>query len=228
MSKASVRSLVLGIWTGFFLWLIVTGEMDRYVGSRTRWVVFFGAVAIGMAALLQARAAAAGRGKHRVDRSEGIGVAALLMPLVLVLAIPEPRLGASAAARKTLSGASGAAFVPAPDATGRISFPEITYATRSSEYAAALGIVEGFEVELVGFVTHPEGTDGGFALTRFQSFCCAADAVPFSVPVDPGSYGDHPDDTWLRVSGSLVRNGETLLIQAAEVELVEEPSDPYI
>lgn len=47
------------------------------------------------------------------------------------------------------------------------------------------------------------GTHLVVALTRFATFCCAADAVPYSVTVDSEGT-DFPDDTWLTVTGTLM------------------------
>ena len=38
------RMVVLALWSAFFAWLLVSGEVYRYIGPRTRWVVVFGAV----------------------------------------------------------------------------------------------------------------------------------------------------------------------------------------
>lgn len=226
----TLRAMVLLLWTAFLVWLSLSGEGDRYVGSRTRWVIVFGVIVVGWAAILQVRSLLAGMGTdERADRAEWIRSTSLLIPLLTVLLIPDPRLGADAADRKTFGGSSAiGAFAPRPDPGGEVSFPEIVHASRSSEYAEALGIAEGFELELIGFVTHPSGLDGGFALTRFESFCCAADAVPYSVPIDPGPFGDRSTDEWLKVSGELVRRDGVFVLEATAVEGVEEPSDPYI
>lgn len=226
---AVLRAGVLVLWTGFFVWLTISGEVDRYVGSRTRWVVFLGIFAVGWAAILQMRALLRDEVPARADRREWIGSLSLVAPIAIVLLVPDPGLGADAASRKSFGGSSAiTGFVPQPDPNGEISFPEIVYASRSSGYARSIGITEGYEVELIGFVTHPSDLDAGFALTRFESFCCAADAVPYSVSVDPGALGDRPTDSWLRVTGELVyRDGGYVLI-ASDLEEIEEPKDPYI
>ena len=106
---------------------------------------------------------------------------------------------------------------------------EIHYASLSPDYAAALGIVEGLVVELVGFVTHPgDASAGDFGLTRFYISCCAADAVPFTVVVRPATDETFADDTWLKVEGTLLLAGDGFILDAAEIEPVEEPSAPYL
>lgn len=43
----ALRVFVLAAWTAFFVWLIASDEMYRYVGPRTYWVIWFGAGALG-------------------------------------------------------------------------------------------------------------------------------------------------------------------------------------
>ena len=106
---------------------------------------------------------------------------------------------------------------------------EIHYATLSAEYADALGVTDGLDVELMGFVTHPPGTESGsFGLTRFYISCCAADAVPFTVVVRPTTDQAFADDTWLSIQGTLAREGDGFILEPARIDPVEEPSAPYL
>lgn len=233
MNSAVLRMAASFIWSGFLAWLMVSGEVYRYIGPRTRWVVVFGAVILGLAGVAQARAILLSRsaaGDRRLSRADIVGVSSLLAPIVIVLLIPKPTLGSEAASKKSQTFVSAAsAFAPVPEPGGDVSFPEINFASESDEYAAALGIADGYEIELTGFVTHPDGGRGGtFALTRFETFCCAADAVPYSVTVAPQGSKDYPDDTWLTVSGFLVDEGDEFVLQAERITETEEPKNPYI
>ncbi|HEV2756233.1 MAG TPA: TIGR03943 family protein [Actinomycetota bacterium] len=224
------RGLTLACWAAFFTWLHVGGEKTRYLGPRTYWVVVFGAVVLGAAAaahLLTLRTAS----PRRLDRGDAYALATLLLPLLVVAAVPSAQLGALAASRKT-SGAGAAAVgviaPPAPDADGEVSFVDVHYASESDSYAAEAGIAEGMEVELTGFVTHPGGLPSGtLGLTRFQVSCCAADAVPYTVPVatDPGS---RRVDEWLRVTGHLAVRDGVFVLDPVEITRVDAPSDPYL
>jgi uncharacterized repeat protein (TIGR03943 family) len=224
------RGLTLACWAGFFAWLHLSGEKTRYLGPRTYWVVVFGAVVLGAAALahlLTLRAAS----PRKFERSDVTGIATLLVPLLAVAAVPAAQLGALAASRKTAgagAAAVGAIAPPAPEAGEPLSFVDLHYASESEAYAAEAGIAEGMEVELTGFVTHPDGLPGGtLGLTRFQVSCCAADAVPYTVPLalDPAS---HEDDEWLRVAGHLLVTDGVYVLDPAEVTGVDAPADPYL
>lgn len=219
MSERILRGVVLIAWGAFFVWLLVSGEVLRYIGPRTQWVVVFGAITLTIASL------GFWSSRHE-EGSSVLGVAVMLLPIVAVLVVPKPSLGSLAASRK-ISGGPVVNLQPQPLEPGdEVSFPEIEYASESEEYATTNGITEGFEVELTGFVTHPDSGGGDFALTRFAIFCCAADVVPHSVQVDADR--DYPNDTWLRVEGFLEERDGTFVVVADSIEEVPEPGDPYI
>lgn len=226
-TRRALRAFVLGAWAAFFGWLWLSGEMTRYLGPRTYWVVVFGSVTLTLAALGHLWGI---RGRpFAPERSDLWGAALLLLPLVAVVAIPNAQLGAQAASRKASAGGfAAAALLPVPEPGGEISFREIHYASESDTYAASAGIVGGIEVELTGFVTHPDGGEGTFSLTRFYVSCCAADAIPYSVPISVPGAADRPDDSWIRVQGTLTDTGDGFVVDAERIEPTSPPRDPYL
>lgn len=111
------------------------------------------------------------------------------------------------------------------------------------DWASVLGQIsspeffEGATVEAVGFVT-PDTADpeNVYFVSRFIVTCCAADAQPVGVPVhDPGWAATLAESEWVRVSGPLVANpgagvqgAPPIVVDPTEVEVVEEPADPYV
>lgn len=230
MTTSRVKTLVLGSWATFFIWLLLSGKVKTYIGPRTYWVVVFGAVCLTLATVGQLFL----RPSEDDDAPSPrwwLGYATVLFPLLLVLVVPEPNLGSLAASRKSSGGVVSAAALEPPqlEPGQEVSFQEISYALESDEYAAALGIGEGYEVDLTGFVSGTEEfSSDTFALTRFSIFCCAADAVPYTIAVRPPEGQRYGLDVWLRVRGVLEREGETFVVSAETVEPVERPDDPYI
>ena len=235
----ALRVFVLAAWTAFFVWLIASDEMYRYVGPRTYWVIWFGAGALGCAFVSQVIAAK--RSSEHVDRHasvpgvslrQALSFAAILLPIALVVLVRTPTLGAAVAANKSSGGiTSAAALTPADFSSGgTVSFSEIEYASGSNEYAGRIGLYDGYPVTLTGFVTHPgDGGNGGFSLTRFSILCCAADVIPHSVGVTPTTDIDFADDSWLRVSGKLLRSADgQWVVSPDEITPVDEPKDPYL
>ena len=233
MSNSTLaRAIVLALWSLFFAYLWVSDEMVRYLGPRTYWVVPFGCITLGAAALAHfvtlRRERRAGRTTGGgMSRSDLVGIAALLVPIVAVLAVPQAELGALAVSRKATGTGATSALVapPAPEAGHEPSFIDVAYANDSSEYAIALGIQEGTELDLTGFVSATAGPDE-FTLTRFYVSCCAADAIPYSVTVWGGD--GYPDNTWLRVNGALESRDGRLELVAGSIEEVDTPENPYL
>lgn len=223
------RGVVLGCWAAFFVWLHVSGEKTRYLGPRTYWVIAFGAVVLAAAAI--GHFATARRARSSLGFRDAAGVAALLLPLVAVAAVPSADLGALAASRKStgVSASSvGAIAPPVPGVGEDPSFVDVYYASESPEYAAEAGVTEGMPIQLTGFVTRPDGLpEGTFGLTRFYVSCCAADALPYTVPVASGSKSVAEDD-WLEVEGSLVVRDGVYTIAPERVAPVDTPDDPYL
>lgn len=228
MSRRFVVALVLTIWGGFLTWFAASATMARFLGPRTYWVAWFGAGGLLVAGSVSLFGAirSGGLGATRRDVA---GAGLMLVPVILVLVLPAPQLGAQAASRKAAGVGALSSFIPPPSAGGEVGLQEIHYASLSTEYAEALGVTEGLEVDLTGFVTHPEGVEGNsFGLTRFYISCCAADAVPYTVVVRPAGDEMFSDDTWLMVEGNLVRDGDGFVLESTRVDPAEEPSAPYL
>jgi uncharacterized repeat protein (TIGR03943 family) len=220
------RTFVFGAWATFFWWLWLTDEVTRYLGPRTYWVVVFGAISLTIVALAHAPSAVR---SETPGRAEVVAAVALLIPIAVVVMVPRPELGSLAASRKA-TGAAPAGVVYVPESSGEVSFREIDLASRSADYAATLGVSEGIEVELQGFVSGGEEEPiGAFKLARFYVSCCAADAIPYEVIVDPGSSSaTYERDEWLSIDGFLEQRGDDFVVVAESVRSVEEPSDPYL
>lgn len=229
MTQGRLKALILVAWSGFFIWLLLSGQVYRYIGSRTYWVVIFGAICLTGVSLAHLMLRGKGAGPSLSVR-EGLGFAVVMVPILLVLTVPDPSLGSLAASRKITGGVVAAgALKPSSFDGGEIGFQEISYAAESSEYAASIGLSDGWEIDLTGFVNDSEEVPAGILpLTRFSVFCCAADAVPYTVPIRSSQAMDFEPDTWLRVRGVLIQSGDAFLVEANSVERVEEPRNPYI
>lgn len=230
MTARLLRNLVVAVWASFFIWLLFSGAMYRYVGPRTYWVVWLGAIVLSIAVVADAALFLRGPKKHTSVGSAGLWEGTfLLIPIVILLLVPQPKLGSLAASRKATGGTVTAGSLASPSPSREVSFQEIEYASQYADYAASLGLTEGYEIELTGFVAHPDGdTETAFALTRFAIFCCAADAVPHSVTVETPEAAGYANDTWLKVAGELTQRDGKWVVKANRITRVDEPEDPYI
>ncbi len=84
---------------------------------------------------------------------------------------------------------------------------------------------DGETVELTGFVT--PGGDGAFDLTRLVITHCVIDAQPASLPVVAGD-GIPDTGQWVTITGTVRSSSDgQLVVDAAAVEEIAEPEDPY-
>jgi uncharacterized repeat protein (TIGR03943 family) len=127
----------------------------------------------------------------------------LVVPVLVLLAIAPPALGAYTASRQ-----AQAIEAPSDGALDRNigrNDAGVDYKTMSLLIygVRALGKdtsgLSGREIRLIGFVTPTD--DGGYYVTRIAITCCAADARPVAIRVD-GAIGDLQADQWVEVIGS--------------------------
>jgi uncharacterized repeat protein (TIGR03943 family) len=224
------RAAMLAIWATVFGVLWVTDSSDRYLGPRTQWVVPFGALALGVAALAYGAAMRGSAERLPLTRREAGGLAVFLAPVIAVLLFPHAELGSFAASRK----ASGSVFLsakpPVPSSPGDVTFLDLRIAEGDPEFALESGIRNGIRVQLVGLVTSRDADESSFELSRFYISCCIADAVAVGVPVmateKPGERAIRPDD-WLSVTGVLARRGKRFVLEADAIRAVAKPAHPY-
>ena len=104
----------------------------------------------------------------------------------------------------------------------------VTRAIRDPDQSLA-----GVRVRLVGFVAPAEGA-GGYRLTRFVIFCCAADAEALQAVVR-GDPTPRARDQWMEVEGQWVPRPAAVddpsppppVLQAEVVRPVAPPRPPY-
>jgi len=226
---SALRAIALVVWAAFFFWLWLSGAADRYVGPRTAWVVPFGAFTLTVTAVLASLAAAQGA-PRRLRTREAAGFLVLLAPMLALVAVPEPDLGALAVNQKSGPGgvpALGSA-PPPRSPTGPLTVVDLQEASRSDAYALRRGVRDGRRVEVLGFVSRAADRPGGeFQLARFSIFCCAADAVPYVVRVR--GRGAAPErDAWVRVRGTVRREAGGLVLVAEQVTPARPPANPYL
>ena len=172
---------------------------------------------------------------HGVDDGHSHGLSAraawlLVLPVVAMLVVAPPALGAFTAERRpaTTAPPSWNASPPALPAGDPVALPLNDYASRAV-WDEGRTLV-GRTVTLTGFVSRAPG--GGWYLTRLALTCCAADATVTKIDVVDG--GLTPSvNTWLTVTGTWVPGGGTMSetaiprLKASHAVVVEPPANPY-
>jgi uncharacterized repeat protein (TIGR03943 family) len=228
VASHAARVTALASWAVFSAVIWLGGDADRFLSERTTWVVPFGAVVTGAAALLllaRGRPAASAPLSSR----EALGLLAILAPIVAVLAVPGAEVGADAAERRLARGSARSAAPPVDPVSG------VQYTHIMATYGHPQpGVEEGVRVRLVGFTMVRDGTPPGmFQVTRFELSCCVADATPLFVTVDPRGPVP-PQDAWVVVTGELEprvggfpQEGR-FLVGDADVQRIPPPEMPYL
>ncbi|MDY1006275.1 TIGR03943 family putative permease subunit [Curtobacterium sp. CFBP9011] len=246
LGLGSVLAVALGT-----LWLGLADHLDLYINPR--YAVFtLVLAAVAVPASVAGLVVVARHGSHAHDgdpepRPGGGGrllhvvlgsVAALVTigTVVAMLVLPPTTLSARTAQQRSVGSASlsDATGAGAPvSLLGSESVDTSGYGVK--DWAALIRqstdttALVGRKLTLTGFVV--PASDGSFTLTRFVVSCCAVDAQPVGIGVTTD--GTLPtENQWVRVEGALAANPDTasdarLVIRAATVTRVNQPSDPY-
>jgi uncharacterized repeat protein (TIGR03943 family) len=228
-ARRVAAGLVLAAWAGLFWWLIVTGRTPLYLSSRTDWVVPLGAVLLTLGSLGRLLYARAER-PEPISSSSAWLSAAIVLPVVVVIALPPAALGSFAASRRSsLVSAGGFGSSRAEIASGDVTLFDVAGAFRSNDAMKALVARAGTEVSFVGFVNRTSDMAADeFLLTRFLISCCAADALSVQVRVVGAPPGKFARDDWVAVEGKLYPVGGEVLVDASDVTAVPRPKRPYL
>jgi putative membrane protein len=233
LSVRNIRLFVLGLWAAFLAWLWLSGQVLRYLGPRTSWVVTFGALTLVLVTVAYARSSAGAADARRgVSRGEAAGLLAMLTPILLAVMLSGSSLGALAASKKLSARGVDLASLAESLSKGAadIDFLQIKAAGDNPQEGETLGLSPGRQVNLTGFVMKAgDSPKAPFTLGRFYITCCVADAIPIGVTVDPTlAEGGFPANTWLDVTGALDNKSGSYVVDAERIEKVSEPSNPYL
>jgi uncharacterized repeat protein (TIGR03943 family) len=204
VSEEQTRSLLLAVLGATAVWLWWSGQALNYVRpGLAPWLGAGGAVTVLLGllpplGLLGPQTADADGHGHRAR----VGWL-LLVPVLVVLVVQPAALGSYAvASRSAVPGGGDGGFGPlAAPVRGAVpmSMAEfVTRAVRDPDQSLA-----GVRVRLVGFVAPSEGEEGGYRLTRFVIFCCAADAEALQAIIR-GDPTPRARDQWLEVEGTWI------------------------
>ncbi len=221
--------LVLAAWAVLFWILFVTGRVNLYLSTRTSWVVPVGAVLLTGAAIGRLTAARV-HAREPLRRREAVVMTLMVLPVVIVLALPPATLGTFSASKKTtFSSLSFSSIYGQITADSPISLLSVAAAQTSTEGAQALAKRGGSPVEFVGIVTRYADTPADeFLLTRYVITCCVADATIVQVRVVNVVPGRFQANEWVDVAGRIYPLGREVIVDASSVRPVPRPAKPYL
>jgi putative membrane protein len=233
LSVRNLRLIVLILWAGFLAWLWISGDVLRYLGPRTSWVVTFGAVTLVIVTIAYLRSSAGAADARRpISGRESAGLLAMLTPILLAVMLSGSSLGALAASKKLSARGVDLASLAESLSSGasKADFLQIKAAADDPSSSSSLGISAGEQVDLTGFVMKAgSGPRAPFTLGRFYITCCVADAIPIGVTIEPTiAEGGFAKNTWLQVDGALDKKGGSYVVDAERIEKISQPSNPYL
>jgi putative membrane protein len=221
-------AVVIGAWAALFWFLLLSGRDAFYLSERTDWIVPFAAVILTAAAtgrLVSART----RHPEPIGRRELAVMAAMVIPVLLVAALPPATLGTFSAGKRAGFAGSGPAASVDDIAFGELTLVEVAAAQTSPEGERALAGRAGETVEFVGFVArYPDTPPDELLLTRYVVSCCVADATVAQVRVVNATPGAFADNEWVEVVGTIYPIGREVIVNASAIRSVERPARPYL
>jgi uncharacterized repeat protein (TIGR03943 family) len=205
MSEEQTRSVLLVVLGATAVWLWWSGDALNYVRPGLALYLLAGGVVVVLLGLLpplgllgeQAAGHADGHGGHRHRARVGW---LLLVPVLVVMLVQPAALGSYAvSSRSVVPGGGDGGFPPlAAPVRGAVPMSMAEFVTRAVRDPGQS--LAGVRVRLVGFVAPSDGV-GGYRLTRFVIFCCAADAEALQAVVR-GDPTPRARDQWLEVEGT--------------------------
>jgi uncharacterized repeat protein (TIGR03943 family) len=222
-------ALVMAAWAGMFWFLLASGRWSLYLSTRTSWLVPVGAVLLSAAALGRLASARVQHDPEPLSARRTWTIGLLVLPVVVILALPPAALTSYAVGRRSGFVGSGVSTSTQDIATGSLSLIDVAAAQTTTSGLDALEQRAGEQVSFDGFVTRFADTPADeIMLTRFIVTCCVADATIAQVRVVDVPAGQFQQDQWVRVTGKIYPLGREVLVDATDVVGIARPSTPYL
>jgi uncharacterized repeat protein (TIGR03943 family) len=173
------------------------------------------------------------RGRVPLARRDGLGLMAMLVPILVGILFTGTQLGALAASSKLTSsrGIDPAALAHLGGKGESANFLQVSVAETDRSFAAQNDLEPGRTVTVTGFVAaEPSRAGASFSIARFYITCCIADAVPISIRIAPRrGLGIQPrKNDWVSVAGVLRGRPGHLVVWGRSVRDVDAPHQPYL
>lgn len=144
------------------------------------------------------------------------------------------RSPAPAASPSAGSGSSSDEYVLQKDKEGRVH-AEVVDFLYGAELPEVRSQLENKPVEVIGQLMPSKGNksgNGGCVVIRMMITCCAADARPIAVPLEPLQKPTLPEMSWVKIKGEgafpTTAGRPQPLIKNAEIEKIDAPDEPYL
>lgn len=225
---ALTEVLLLGGTATLLLIKWLRGQLSFYIHPRYTLLMLVAA------AVLLLMAAVRGRAIFAASDARGPGWMYLLLavPLLFGTLVPARPLGAD-----TLAG-RGVELNTVASGGGRVEqLARDTSSWNLLDWGTALSVrgdeLAGSSADVIGFVfNNDESGADVFYVVRYVVTCCAADGAGVGLPVVWTGGGSLPENSWVRVRGTIDRASvggvEQPVLRAEAVEPIAQPENPYL
>lgn len=236
-----LQALLMGALGFFLLERFWSGQLMIYINRRYQWLIVITAFGLFALALITFNHLPPvwkedeGLLSHEIaPQSAKWRLILLFFPLLLGVLIPARPLGASVAEQRGVSqslplAAGGSAPVSLELEPHNRSILQWLWAFEVLDDPDSLS---GQQASIQGFTfTNPDLPDDYFMVGRFIVSCCVADAVVVAIAVQPPADGEVPAG-WVHVQGQVeisdINGKDTLMINATQINPIDEPDQPYL
>lgn len=148
----------------------------------------------------------------------------LAVPVVVLTFVSPPPIGAGAAGTAVTPDTAGTARRPYPPlpagAAPDVPLPEVLMRVAHD----SAGTLTGRLISVTGFTIR---SGDQVDLARVVIVCCAADAQLAQIRLSGPAVADHPDNTWVKVRGTVEQGSSGPAIVVHDMTPVEAPRNPY-
>lgn len=245
-SRTLATYLAILLFNAYTLGLYLAGQLTLYIHPRyVLFTVAMSAVSLLLCGTGFVLTAWRRRGSvavgSRVPWRASFAFLAAGLVLAAAYALPARTLSSEIASQRS-SNFNGAQAGASGDETGDTLalFGADTSRLGIPEWVSAFNLktnpdfYEGKDVDVVGFVFHPEDApEDVFYVSRFRVTCCAVDAQPLGLPVRSPSWQERfEEDAWVRVVGGFAAAdgavADPAVVEPEEIETVDQPENPYV
>ncbi len=241
--RAWLRAALWVALSALALWVLLRGDMTRYIAPNVAWTLWLAIIAaLAMAALegyvawrrddrLFAAVARLQRGGWRNLAPRSWSLSIIFVPVIAGILVTPAVLDA----QSILANDGVVTLLPAPRHGSAMpsATPMQISLLQLHDRLQAGAPLSGATVRLTGFVFHRSDLPTGeWLLTRFITPHCVAEAQPIALVVNTGAIRAPPDDIWVTLTGTLASGtamGHTqAVLTVTALQRIATPPDPYL
>ena len=241
---------ILAGWIAEYIWLLSGERYVQFIEKDLQPLLII-ALCISALFLIALAIKPTGSSHTKSNISLWLNTGILLLPLIYTYAVPADGLDSYARIHRvpyvesslhdkgiSISNHDNSSLIP-DQRKIKINYSDSIYTVSLTEIEMGIDSLTGENVRVIGRISRDTLLpDGYFFIYRFVITCCAAHAMPMSLPVvEDSNTLKIQDDEWIEVLGSVYPEMMPIgrfvfdsipVIFPGEIKLIEPPENPYI